>query len=112
VRRLTLAYCLTTAAALAAPAAPVPRGKGGFEGPEWGKPFAPDKKAKFAFDEKAGSVTIEVPAGVHRLSPVAERKGTAPRLFRTARGDFDVQVRVRGEFRVAPVPIDRSRSAR
>jgi len=68
--------------------------------PEWGAPIDPDKVGKFTFGK--GSVTIEVPAGVHLLSTQDKKKFNAPRLLRSAKGDFDVQVRVRGEFRPSP----------
>jgi regulation of enolase protein 1 (concanavalin A-like superfamily) len=91
VKRLTLLCWLAAWAALAAPV-PEPKGSSGFEGPEWGKPVGTNKDCKFTFTK--GSLTIEVPGKKGRV--------VAPRLLRPAKGDFEVQVRVRGDFRVSP----------
>jgi hypothetical protein len=92
MRRLTLAVCCLVA--LAAPAAPVPKGKAGFEAPEW-KKDDPLKDCTFSFDARAGSVTIKAP-GRKNYRSLAAKVGTASGLSRVAaKGDFDAQVRVR-----------------
>lgn len=90
--RLLLCCSLSVCAALASPV-PRPKAPAPFRPPEWGKPIDPDKDCKFTFERD--SLTIEVPAKEHYLD--WEGKWTnAPRLFRTAAGDFRVEVRVRG----------------
>jgi hypothetical protein len=92
VKRTALACCCV--AALAALAAPLPKGgKGGFEAKGWKKADA-DKDCELAFDAKAKSVTFKLPRG--RRMEWAWYRQTAPRLTRPAGdGDFDVQVRAR-----------------
>ena len=93
MRRLTLACVLLAGAALAAP---VPKGKVGFEAPAWEK-TDPAKDCKFAYDAKARSVTFTLPAVAPvRVAGLDEKNDKAPRLLRPAgKGDFDAQVRVR-----------------
>src|SRR5262245_4921933 len=100
MKRLTLLCCWL--AALAALAAPVPEAKDSsvFKGPEWGKPIGMTKDCTFTFAKDA--LTIEVPAGTHALVPGTKDRPIAPRLLRPAKGDFEAQVRVRGDFRVSP----------
>ena len=62
----------------------------------WERPIDPDKDCKILI--KDGTVTIEVPAGDHDLSPKRKRLNS-PRLLREVEGDFVIQVRVSGSFR-------------
>jgi hypothetical protein len=95
MRRLTLALCYLSA--LAASAAPVPKGKSAFESSEW-KKTDHFKDCKFVFDAKGGAVTFKVP-GSPKARSLARGGVTVPRLMRPAgKGDFDVQVRLRARF--------------
>jgi hypothetical protein len=98
--RLLYVLCFSSLVSLSL-AAPVPKGKDeAFKKAPWGKPIDPDKVCKFTFTKDA--VTIEVPAG--RRIALRGEKSTAPRLLRPAEGDFEVQVRVRADFRPSPLP--------
>src|SRR5262245_23206154 len=95
MRRLTLAVCCLVACA--ASAAPVPKGKGGFEGREW-KKADPGKDCQFAFDALAGSVTLKVPASPAPRGLAPGGLSSASLLRPAGKGDFDARVRVRGAF--------------
>jgi regulation of enolase protein 1 (concanavalin A-like superfamily) len=99
VTRLTLLCWLAACAALAAPV-PESKDASGFKGPEWGKPVGANKECKFTFAK--GSLTVEVPAGQHALVPGKKGRPKAPHILRRAKGDFEAQVRVRGDYEVSP----------
>ena len=99
MKRLTLLCWLAACAAQAAPV-PEPKDASGFKGPEWGKPVGTNKDCKFTFAK--GSLTVEVPAGHFALVPGKKGRPKAPHILRPAKGDFEVQVRVRGDYQVSP----------
>ena len=82
-------------------AAPSPAGSGppaaalSFE-TGWDKPVDPDGDCKFTPDKTV--LTIEAPGKQHDLS----FRMNAPRMLRKVEGDFTVQVRVDGDFRLTP----------
>jgi regulation of enolase protein 1 (concanavalin A-like superfamily) len=82
---LSLAACATLAT-------PAPRS---FEG-GWDRPIDPDRDCDFVRAD--ATLTIKVPGTEHDLAP-ERRRLNAPRLMRDVEGDFDVQVRVGGDFR-------------
>jgi len=95
MRHLPIVLCCL--ATIAAPGAPVPKGKGGFEAKEW-KKADPGKDCKFSFDAREGSVTFKVPP-TRRYRGLATGRLNAPHLVRPAGdGDFDARVRVRASF--------------
>src|SRR6266498_1793752 len=77
-------------------AAPAPRPSTWTAG--WDKPVDPSRDCRF--DYEGEKLTITVPGKNHGLD-VMENRLNAPHLLRAVRGDFDVQVRVGGNFRPA-----------
>jgi len=91
-RLAILVSCVLLAGA--ATSAPLPlRFGGGIH--EWDRPVDPDGDCGFAYSGE--QLTITVPFGVHDLQDSLN----APRLLRNIEGDFIVQVRVGGDFRLA-----------
>jgi hypothetical protein len=62
----------------------------------WGKPIDPDKDCRIKRDRD--SLTIEMPGSDHDYDPIRKRFN-APRLISDLEGEFDLQVRVRIDFR-------------
>jgi regulation of enolase protein 1 (concanavalin A-like superfamily) len=62
----------------------------------WGDPVDPDKDCKIHRDKDA--LTIEMPGSDHDYDPVRKRFN-APRLLSELEGEFDLQVRVRIDYR-------------
>ncbi len=62
----------------------------------WGDPVDPDKDCKIQRDKY--SFTIEMPGTDHDYDPVRKRFN-APRILSNLEGEFDLQVRVRIDFR-------------
>ena len=85
---LALALFLATCTVLAAPAP-----KTG-----WDRPIDPNRDCKF--DIKDDTVIIELPGTDHDLAPERGRFN-APRLLRDVKGDFMMQVRISGSFRLS-----------
>jgi regulation of enolase protein 1 (concanavalin A-like superfamily) len=62
----------------------------------WGSAIDPDGDCKIAVDGKA--LVVEVPAKLHDLNADID-KFNAPRVLREVEGDFNIQVKVVGEFK-------------
>jgi regulation of enolase protein 1 (concanavalin A-like superfamily) len=62
----------------------------------WGNPIDPDKDCKI--QRNKDSLTIEMPGNDHDYDPVRKRFN-APRLLSELEGEFDLQVRVRIDYR-------------
>jgi hypothetical protein len=91
-RLLATSLCLAVVCgAMAAPAPPA------FFKPGWDDPVDPDKDCKFT--QTSETLTIEVPGTAHDLG--GGKQVNAPRLLRDVKGDFRVEVRVRGEWRLS-----------
>jgi regulation of enolase protein 1 (concanavalin A-like superfamily) len=72
----------------------------GTELPGWGLAIDPDKDCKFTPGPR--SLTIDVPAAWHDLTPAPEcpkPKLNAPRVLREVDGDFVLTVKVSGDFK-------------
>jgi regulation of enolase protein 1 (concanavalin A-like superfamily) len=89
---LPLAVLLASAALSAPVPPPGPAPRPWHTG--WDKPA--DAVGDCRFDRQ-GALTITVPGRGHELD-IFDGRLKAPRLMRTAEGDFDLQVRVRGNF--------------
>jgi hypothetical protein len=63
---------------------------------EWGNPIDPDKDCKIKRDKD--TLTIEMPGSDHDYDPLRKRLN-APRLLSELAGEFDLQVRVRIDYR-------------
>jgi hypothetical protein len=69
----------------------------GTELPGWGLAIDPDKDCKFT--PGRGSLTIDVPASWHDLTPASPKpKLNSPRVLREVDGDFVLTVKVSGDF--------------
>src|SRR4051794_37371747 len=99
----SLLAALLASATLAAPLPP-PRPAPGPWVRDWDKPT--DPKGDCRFERDRGQLTITVPGEGHDLDPVDDVALDAPRLLRPVEGDFAVEVRVGGAFRlpVSPCP--------
>jgi hypothetical protein len=93
-RFAAIVLCALATAGLTA--APAPPHRPWFT--DWAKPV--DPVGACCFDRKRNGLTITIPAKDHILD-AAGGGMNAPRLLRTVRGDFVVQVRVAGDFRLS-----------
>lgn len=65
----------------------------------WGSAIDPDGDCKITTEGK--TLTINIPGALHDLNADID-KFNAPRVLRQVRGDFDVQVKVAGDFKPGP----------
>ncbi len=73
----------------------------------WGTVTDPDKDCEYRFTADQLKLSITVPAKAHDLSPV--RGLNAPRILRSIRGDFTVQVKVTADFKPGVISTGKGR---
>src|SRR5262245_58530440 len=93
-----LALILTCSLAGLALSAPVPKPREWLFAPGLDRPIDPDGDSKFTLGK--GSLAIEVPGGDHDLDP-ARKRTNAPRVLREVEGDFRIEVRISGDYRIS-----------